>query len=51
VHPGEILLTELLEPLLASQYRLARAVDVPARRINEIIHRQRRISATHARKR
>jgi antitoxin HigA-1 len=45
VHPGEILLTEFLEPLGVSQYRLAKAVDVPARRINEIVHGQRRISA------
>ena len=34
VHPGEILLTEFLEPLGVSQYQLAKAVDVPARRIN-----------------
>jgi addiction module HigA family antidote len=45
VHPGEILLTEFLEPLAVSQYQLAKAVDVPARRINEIVHGQRRISA------
>ncbi|HEX9355158.1 MAG TPA: HigA family addiction module antitoxin [Streptosporangiaceae bacterium] len=45
VHPGEILLTEFLEPLGVSQYQLAKAVDVPARRINEIVHGQRRISA------
>jgi addiction module HigA family antidote len=48
VHPGEILLTEFLEPLGVSQYRLAKAVDVPARRINEIVHGQRRISADTA---
>jgi antitoxin HigA-1 len=48
VHPGEILLTEFLEPLEVSQYRLAKAVDVPARRINEIVHGQRRISADTA---
>ena len=45
VHPGEILLTEFLEPLGVSQYQLAKAVDVPARRINEIVHGQRRVSA------
>jgi addiction module HigA family antidote len=45
VHPGEILLTEFLEPLGVSQYQLAKSVDVPARRINEIVHGQRRISA------
>ena len=41
VHPGEILLEEFLTPLGVSQYQLARAVDVPARRINEIVHGQR----------
>ena len=48
VHPGEILLTEFLQPLGVSQYQLAKAVDVPARRINEIVHGQRRISADTA---
>ena len=48
VHPGETLLTEFLEPLGVSQYQLAKAVDVPARRINEIVHGQRRISADTA---
>jgi addiction module HigA family antidote len=48
VHPGEILLTEFLEPLELSQYRLARSIAVPARRINEIVHGQRRISADTA---
>ena len=48
VHPGEILLMEFLEPLDVSQYQLAKAVDVPARRINEIVHGQRRISADTA---
>jgi antitoxin HigA-1 len=48
VHPGEILLTEFLEPLELSQYRLARSIDVPARRISEIVHGQRRISADTA---
>jgi antitoxin HigA-1 len=45
VHPGEILLEEFLEPLGVSQYRLAKEIAVPARRINEIVHGQRRISA------
>ena len=36
-HPGEILLTEFLEPLEVSQYRLAKDTHVPARRINEIV--------------
>jgi antitoxin HigA-1 len=48
VHPGEILLTEFLEPLELSQYRLARSIGVPARRINEIVHGTRRISADTA---
>jgi antitoxin HigA-1 len=48
VHPGEILLGEFLTPLGVSQYRLAKAVDVPARRINEIVHGQRRITADTA---
>ena len=48
VHPGEILLIEFLEPLGVSQYQLAKAVDVPARRINEIVHGQRRITADTA---
>ena len=48
VHPGEILLEEFLSPLGVSQYQLAKAVDVPARRINEIVHGQRRISADTA---
>jgi addiction module HigA family antidote len=48
VHPGEILLEEFLGPLGVSQYQLAKAVSVPARRINEIVHGQRRISADTA---
>jgi addiction module HigA family antidote len=48
VHPGEILLEKFLEPLGVSQYQLAMAVDVPARRINEIVHGKRRISADTA---
>src|SRR5690348_15075168 len=48
VHPGEILLEEFLVPLGVSQYRLAKAISVPARRINEIVHGQRRISADTA---
>ena len=45
VHPGEILLEEFLAPLAVSQYQLAKAIDVPARRINEIVHGTRRITA------
>jgi antitoxin HigA-1 len=48
VHPGEILLEEFLNPLNVSQYQLAKEIGVPARRINEIVHGQRRISADTA---
>ena len=48
VHPGEILLEEFLTPLGVSQYHLAKEIGVPARRINEIVHGQRRISADTA---
>ncbi|WP_209559409.1 HigA family addiction module antitoxin [Frigoribacterium sp. PvP032] len=44
VHPGEILLEEFLVPLEISQYRLAQAIAVPARRINEIVHGKRAIT-------
>lgn len=48
VHPGEILLEEFLRPMGLSQYRLAKDIGVPARRINEIVHGQRAISADTA---
>ena len=48
VHPGEILLEEFLKALGVSQYLLAKEIQVPARRINEIVHGQRRISADTA---
>ena len=48
VHHGEILLAEFLEPLGLSQYQLAKSIAVPARRINEIVHGKRRISADTA---
>jgi len=48
IHPGEILLTEFLEPLEISQYRLAKDISVPPRRINEIVHGKRAISADTA---
>ncbi len=48
IHPGEILLEEFLEPLNISQYRLATDINVPPRRINEIIHGKRGISANTA---
>jgi addiction module HigA family antidote len=47
-HPGEILLEEFLKPLGISQYYLAKAVNVPARRINEIVHGKRSISVNTA---
>jgi antitoxin HigA-1 len=47
-HPGEILLTQFLEPMGVSQYRIAKVIDVPARRINEIVHGKRGISADTA---
>lgn len=48
VHPGEILLEEFLHPLSVSQYHLAKELGVPPRRINEIVHGQRRVSADTA---
>lgn len=45
VHPGEVLLKEFLEPLAVSQRKLARDLHVPPRRINEIVHGSRAISA------
>jgi addiction module HigA family antidote len=48
VHPGAMLMEDFLEPLGISQYRLAQAIGVPARRINEIVHGTRRISADTA---
>lgn len=44
IHPGEILLEEFLEPMGISQYRLAKNISVPARRINEIVHGKRAIT-------
>ena len=48
VHPGEILLEEFLKPMGLSQYALAKDINVPARRINEIVHGDRSISADTA---
>jgi antitoxin HigA-1 len=48
VHPGEVLLEEFLKPMGLSQNRLALDIRVPARRINEIIHGKRRITADTA---
>ncbi|MFN2388825.1 MAG: HigA family addiction module antitoxin [Actinomycetota bacterium] len=48
VHAGEILLEEFLVPMGISQYRLAKDISVPPRRINEIVHGKRAISADTA---
>jgi antitoxin HigA-1 len=48
VHPGEVLAEEYLEPLGVTQHRLAVAIGVPPRRINEIVHGKRGISADTA---
>ena len=48
VHPGEILLEEFLEPMGISQYRLAKDISVPPRRINEIVHGKRSVTADTA---
>ena len=48
IHPGEILLEEFLEPMGISQYRLAKDISVPPRRINEIVHGKRSITADTA---
>ena len=48
IHPGEILLEEFLKPLEISQYRLAKDIGVPVRRINEIVLGKRRITADTA---
>jgi antitoxin HigA-1 len=44
IHPGEILMEEFLKPLNISQYRLAKDINVPPRRINEIVHGLRAIT-------
>jgi len=48
VHPGEVLLEEFLKPLGLSQYRVAKDTSVPPRRINELVHGKRSISADTA---
>jgi len=45
VHPGEMLLEEFLKPMGISQYRLAKEINVPQRRISEIVHGRRSITA------
>jgi addiction module HigA family antidote len=48
IHPGEILMEEFLKPMGISQYKLAKDINVPARRVNEIVHGKRSISADTA---
>ncbi len=48
VHPGEVLLEEFLEPMHLSQNALANAIHVSPRRINEIVHAKRSITADTA---
>ena len=48
IHPGEILLEDFLNPMELSQYRLAHSIGVPPRRINEIVHGKRGITADTA---
>ena len=48
IHPGEVLMEEFLEPMGISQYRLAKDISVPPRRINEIVHGKRSITADTA---
>lgn len=48
VHPGEVLLEEFLKPMSITQYRLAKDISVPPRRVNEIVLRKRSITADTA---
>jgi addiction module HigA family antidote len=48
IHPGEILFEEFLKPMNLSQNQLGRDLGVPPRRINEIVHGKRRITADTA---
>lgn len=48
IHPGEILLEEFLKPMNISQYRISKDINVPARRINEIVQGKRGITANTA---
>ena len=48
IHPGEVLFEDFLKPMGISQYRLAKNTSVPARRINEIVHGTRGITADTA---
>jgi antitoxin HigA-1 len=48
IHPGEVLLCDFMEPMGISQYRVAKEISVPPRRINQIVHGERAISADTA---
>jgi antitoxin HigA-1 len=48
IHPGEVLLEDFLKPMGISQYRLAKDISVPPRRINEIVHGTRAVTADTA---
>ena len=48
IHPGEVLIADFLEPLGVTQHHLAVSIGVPPRRINEIVHGKRRITADTA---
>ena len=48
IHPGEILMEEFLKPMGISQYKLSKDINVPPRRINEIVHGKRSITADTA---
>jgi addiction module HigA family antidote len=48
VHPGEVLLEEFMKPMTLSQNSLARAIGVPPRRVNEIVHGKRAVTADTA---
>ena len=48
IHPGEILMEEFLKPMSVSQYKLAKNISVSPRRINEIVHGTRAITADTA---
>jgi addiction module HigA family antidote len=48
IHPGEVLMLDFIEPLGITQNKVAVAIGVPPRRINEIVHGKRRITADTA---
>ena len=48
IHPGEVLMEDFIEPLGVTQHKVAVAIGVPPRRINEIVHGKRRITADTA---